>query len=220
MHPIDTPLNRPVEFFFRLVLVSAALLWLAMESSAGIITWLLPEIRAEVTAIDGNMTILSLELAHEGSRDTVRMRANLRYPSYYHDSPIYPLGWTPGTQGWYQVDLNASAALQSLLTMLIAILSWPHRTIREFVTRLLIAVPLVAILFALDTPLDLLGNFQEAVIHHVDPRGHSLLFDWGRLLEGGGSTALALTLAAVAISLGAQAGARQSAQESRPNSAI
>ncbi len=107
----------------------------------------------------------------------------------------------PHTEGWYQVDLNSAAMLQAPLIFLIVILSWPPRTSREFIARLLIAAPFILILFAINTPLELLGNFQQEVISQIDPKGIRPLFAWDKFLDGGGSSVLAMALAAVAISL-------------------
>jgi len=194
-------MDRPLRFLIRLLLVSFALLWLARLFTDDVIQFLLPVIRAEVTAIDDNLAILSLDLSPAGEGKTLRLRGNLARPQHYRQGVIYPLGWNSNTAGWYQVDLNAGAALQSSLILLIAVLGWPQRSAADTAACALIAVPLTVILFVLDTPLDLLGNFQEAVIRDLDPRAISPLFAWDKFLAGGGRTALALAFAAIAISI-------------------
>jgi len=186
-----------------LVLVCAATLLLAKLYSNDVVALLLPVIAAEAQVLDDNVSIRDLILTRERSGDTVLMRANLVRPLHFKNWTVYPLGWKPRPAGWYQVHLNAHGVLQSSLILLIVVLAWPQRTGKELTFRLLITAPLMVILFALDTPLDMLANFQEAVIRGADPQAIRPLFEWARFLEGGGSAALALAFAAVAISLAA-----------------
>jgi hypothetical protein len=201
--PIDTLSSHPRRFFVRLLLVSLVLLALTRTYSTEIVALLLPAMAAEMTALDDNVSIRSLELGHDGPGDTVRLRANLVRPFHFKSWVAYPLGWTSHADGWYQVDINARAVLQSSLILIIAVLAWPQRALGEFIARVLIAVPFTVILFALDTPLNLLGNFQEAVVRDLDPLSTCPLFAWGKFLEGGGRIALALAFAVIAISLAA-----------------
>ena len=75
-------------------------------------------------------------------------------------------------------------------------------------------------MFSLDAPLDLLGNFQAIVLHTADPNTTPLLFDWDKFLEGGGSAAIALAFAVIAISLasrGAECGVNSAVPASDPS---
>jgi hypothetical protein len=200
------PRLRPARLLLRLALVSVAVLWLAKQYSGDVVGQLLPVMRAEIAALDDNVAIGSLQINREHGTETVRMRANNLRPIYFKQYIIFPLGVRPHSNGWYQVDANVRGALLSSVIFLIAMLSWPQRTTRELVLRLLIAVPFLAVLFGLDAPLDLLGNFQATVVHTVDPDTTPLLFKWDRFLQGGGSAAIALAFAVVVISLAARAG--------------
>jgi hypothetical protein len=189
---------NPRSFLVRLLLVSIALLSLARVFSNDVVALLVPAIRAEVTALDDNISVLGMELTRDASGDLLQMRADLQRPRQFSKGIVYPFAWRANIRGWYRVHSNAMGTLQGCLIFLIAILICPQRDYREFLIRMLVAVPLVIILFAVDAPLDLLGNFQEAVARHVDPHAIRPLFVWDRFLEGGGSTAMAF--AAIAIS--------------------
>lgn len=186
------------------MLVTIAVLCLAKVFSDDAVALTLPAVRAEMTTLDDNVTILSLELTHEGGRDSVRLRANLVRPVYFKSRVIYPLGWIPNTEGWYQVNLNATAVLVSPLILSILVLSWPPKTSREFLTRIMFATPFALILFAIDKPLDLLGSLQQDVISQIDPNAKCALFVWAKFLEGGGNSVLALAFSAVAIATAAR----------------
>jgi hypothetical protein len=185
----------------RLLLVSIVLLWLAKLFAVETVVALLPIIRNEVTALDGNLSVQSLILARENAGDTVLMHANLLSPMHFRDHIFYPVGWGSHATGWYRVHLNAAAVLQSSLIFLILILSWPQRSMFELAARCLIAAPLLIVLFAADAPLELLGNYQQAVIGGLYPNVSRPLFVWDKFLEGGGSGALALGFAAIAIAI-------------------
>jgi hypothetical protein len=192
---------NPLRVLARLLLVSLAILSLARIVSVEAVALLLPVIKAEVTALDDNVSIFSLDLSQDGPSNTVRLRANLLRPIYIHNSVVYPLGFRPHTEGWYQVNLNTRGVLQSSLLLLIIVLSWPQRSMRDLPRRLAVALPFIAILIAIDAPLELLGNLHQVVLHDVDPQGFHAMFAWDKFLEGGGNCALALAFAALAIVL-------------------
>jgi hypothetical protein len=190
-----------VSFLVRLVLVSIALLWLAKLFTVETVGALLPIIRNEVTALDGNLSVQSLALAREDAGDAVLMRANLLSPMHFQDHIFYPLGYGPHAAGWYRIHLNAAAVLQSSVIFLILILSWPQRSMFELAARCMIALLLLSVLFAADAPLELLGNYQQAVIVSFYPNVSRPLFVWVKFLEGGGKSVLALAFAATAITI-------------------
>jgi hypothetical protein len=193
------PPAAPLRFLIRLSLISLALLWIAQIGASHMVAALLPAIRAEVEALDGNISISSLDLSQDGLSNVVRMRANLLMPIYTQHYVVYPRGWKPHTSGGYQVMLNARSVLESSLILLIAILSWPHQTLRELMARLWIALPLCALLIAIETPFELLGNFEHAVLRDVDPHVFQASFAWDKFLDGGGNLVFALASAALAI---------------------
>jgi len=194
----------PLSIVLRLALVAAALLLLARSYAVDAVAALLPVIGAEIKALDDNITIGALEVAGDSDRDVVRLRANLLRPQVFEGQMIYPLGWKPNTNGWFQVRVSARGVLQSVLIFLAVVLAWPVYGGREFTLRAALALPFGALLFAIDTPADLLGNFQEAVVRRIDPQATTALFTWDRFLEGGGSAALALGFAVVAIGIAAR----------------
>ncbi len=196
--PVARRRGNPV----RIALVLSGGLWIAADRATTLVACVIPPIRFEITRIDDNIIVNSLEIVHSDGADTLRMRANLRYPAYVRDRQVVPFGWQPHTEGGYQVNLKVLAVLQAPLVLLMLVLSWPQRSLREFLSRLLVTAPLALLLFCIDAPLDLLGNFHEAVIRNVDPAAKDPLFTWARLLEGGGRLALGLCLGGVAITLG------------------
>jgi hypothetical protein len=190
--------SRPL---LRLLLVGIALLGLARPETNGAVSALLPLARAEIAALDRNIDISALAFEQTASGSLVRLDANLIHPFEWKGHVIEPLGWRSSARGWYRIELAAGAVLQTPLVFLIVLLSWPQATPRELLARAAVGMPFGMLLFALDTPLLLLGNFQQEVVRAVDPMALRPLFLWDRFLEGGGGFALGLALAAVCLSL-------------------
>jgi hypothetical protein len=192
-------LSRPLLFVIRLTITSVAVLSFAQLFSANLVERLLPAFRAAIYRLDDNITIFSLNVVQEDLGNRVRLRGNLWRPIYINHSVVYPMGWKGRPNGGYQVHLNVGGVLESSLLLLIVILSWPHRSIREFALRLSLALPAMAVLLAIDAPLELLGNFRHEVLIEVDPHGFQPMFIWDKFLEGGGNCVLALAFAAMII---------------------
>ncbi|HXN11283.1 MAG TPA: hypothetical protein VN859_08565 [Steroidobacteraceae bacterium] len=190
---------RPLRLLLRLAVASLAVLLLARACALPAVGQLLPAMRTELSALDPDLSIRSLSLIREDSGTVVRLRANLLHPIQVGERTAYPVGWGTGTEGGYEVMLGARGVLQAALLLLILVLAWPLRTPGELGMRLLVALPLCAVLIGLDAPLDLLGNFQHIVATGADPEQFIPMFAWARFLEGGGSLALALAAAGITI---------------------
>ena len=191
--------QRPRRLLLRLGVATLAALLFGRYCALPTVAQLLPAMRTELTALDPDLSVRSLELSREDSGTAVRLRANLYHPIRLGERTAYPVGWDTGTEGGYEVMEGARAVLQAELLMLILVLAWPMRTWGELGVRLLIALPLCAVLIGLDAPLDLLGNFQHMVATGADSDRFLPLFEWARFLEGGGSLALALAAAGITI---------------------
>jgi hypothetical protein len=190
---------RFAEIALRLGVAAGAVLALSQWLGPAVLAPLLPVVRSELELIDANVLVNSITLGTWHGRASLMLQANLRYPWQHGSSLIQPLGWPPNPPGWYLAAVSESGALQSVALFGILAIAWPARGVRHAVARGLIALPLAALLFALDAPLDLLGNFQQRVLASVDPASLVPLFRWAQFLEGGGNLALAITLAALTI---------------------
>src|SRR5271166_917997 len=93
----------PARFLLRLALVSMAVLWLAKQYSANVVELLVPVIRAEILALDDNISIESLQITREQGALTLLLRANTLRTIYFKQFIVFPLGVRPQTNGWYQV---------------------------------------------------------------------------------------------------------------------
>lgn len=186
-------------FALRLVAVAVVILALVQPFALVLVRVELRPMRAEVAALGADYRVMSLDLGREGPSSTVRLRANLRQPIYVHGRWVLPFGRPPFPPGFYQINLDARGVLQAPLIFLIAVLSWPVIGAMQMLARLFLAVPTLGVLLALDAPLELLGNLQEAVARQWHLEGLRPLFVWDKFLEGGGNAVLALVLAVCVI---------------------
>ena len=190
----------PRNFLWRVAGVAVLLLAAAHWLADGMVAAALPAIRAEIGLIERNIDIGSLALTHKGGSDLVTLNADLAYPLYLGAVAVNPLGWHPGGHGYFQVRTSARGMLLAPLVMLLGLLAWPAATARAMLVRLAIGLPLLVVLMAMDTPLDLLGTFLHSAIHHAGLSPTIPLFVWAQFIEGGGSIALALAMAVATIS--------------------
>jgi hypothetical protein len=195
-------LRRPL---VRLALVGLLALVLAALLGNRIVAVAVPAVREEILLLDDNIEINTLEVVKDGDAHLLRLRANLIRPLYLGATIIFPLGWKPHTNGWFQISANARGALAAPLLFLVACVGWVSRSRQETLFRCALLLPGCALLFAIDAPLDLLGSFQQAVFRtgHLD--GDRPLFMWARFLEGGGNTAMAVALAVIVNGVAARA---------------
>ncbi len=88
-------------------------------------------------------------------------------------------------------------ALTHPIVLAAAALVWPGLSWRGRLLRLLLSLPFLVLLEALDAPLVLASSINDLLTYSLNPQGDaaSKLIDWVRVLDGGGRYALAITAA-------------------------
>jgi hypothetical protein len=103
--------------------------------------------------------------------------------------------------------VNASTpmyvALVHPIVLAAAALVWPRLHWRARLLRLLLSLPCLLVLEALDVPLVLASSIGDLLSYSLDPAADaaSLRVDWTRVMDGGGRFALSLALAFAAALL-------------------
>ncbi len=78
------------------------------------------------------------------------------------------------------------------------VLVWPGLSLRRRAERLLVSLPLLALVEALDIPLALAGGIEDLLFAPAQtPRG----IDWSKLMDGGGRYALSFATAGIAAAI-------------------
>lgn len=105
----------------------------------------------------------------------------------------------------FTVDASSPVyiALIHPIMLAAAALSWPRLTWKGRWLRLLLSLPFLLLLEALDTPLVLASSVLDWLSYNVNPAADdaSKLLDWGNVMDGGGRYALTLAAAVIAAGL-------------------
>jgi hypothetical protein len=192
--PVNLP--RLPELFGRTVLAAAFVLGAAWFGAPRLSQSLVPVLRAAVEFAEPRFLIYSMEFTDDSGRSVLCMRANLARPTRVGKTMAFPVGWN-GPKGGYQVQVTGLLGYPMLL--LIALLAWPVARWREMGLRLLLCVPIAAVLLLLDGPVTMLAETWYAVRQQWEPGSFSPLMALSRFLMGGGGYALALLGAAVVV---------------------
>jgi hypothetical protein len=184
------------ELFWRTALAAAFVLGAAWFGAPRLSQTLVPVLRAAVEIAEPRFVVYSIEFTDDSGRSVLRMRANLARPTLVGNTMAYPVGWN-GPQGGYQVQLTGLLGYPMLL--LIALLAWPVARWREMGLRLLLCVPIAAVLLLLDGPVTMLAETWHAVRQQWQPGSFSPMMAVSRFLMGGGGYALALLAAVVVV---------------------
>lgn len=113
------------------------------------------------------------------------------------EGQIMPAGFT--------VDASTPMyiALIHPIVLAVAALVWPRLTWRGRALRLLLSLPFLVLLEALDTPLVLASSIRDLLSYSANPVADaaSKLIDWTHVMDGGGRYAFALAAAFAAAGL-------------------
>jgi hypothetical protein len=193
---------NPLKLICRLIVVSIAVLWLAHAYQRVVLTTLLPLIRTTLESVQDTFVVQSLDVSTDGPNEVLRMRSNFASPTYVNGRTFFPIGWQSTQQGGFEIALTAGGTLLYSLLTLIVILSWPVVQWREYVSRLVVALPLMLGLVLLNVGVTFPAELWKP-IHDEWLAGITWpLLVASRMLMGGGGLILGLLCGAVAIALG------------------
>jgi hypothetical protein len=192
----------PTSIAARAVVVTGLLLWMANVCASQIVGPLLHPIRGAIETFGGEFRVLGLELASEGGRTTMRLRADLQQPIELAGRTLYPLNWNAEDAGWMQVDLAPGGLLLYPVLLLTLAFTWPAAQAHEWVMRLGIALPLAFLVFLVPATVTLLAELWFPIHDDHDPGSTWPLLISSRFLMGGGGQVLSLFLGLVSIALG------------------
>jgi hypothetical protein len=173
---------RLAELAIRLLLVGALLVTAARLLQTTLIRPLLPLYGATVVLLAPQFTLQSLE------------------PVEFAGHTVVPIGWlASGQQGGYEVSLSLTGLLQYPTLALLILLAWPAANLRVLGTRLLLAVPITALLLLTEAPTTIVAELWSVVRNQADPGAICYWMVWSRFLMGGGGLLMAGILGATGV---------------------
>lgn len=181
---------QPIELIARALLAAALVLGTLHLLQWQLLQRLLPAFDTGVRLLGEKFSVLQVALVGQPA-PAVRFVANLAVPVQYAGHMVYPFGWNGGPGGAYQVLLSLPGLLQYTALLLIIVLAWPATRWREYPLRLLLALPLVALLLLAEAPMTVVAELWSAVRNQADPAAFCGWMVWSRFLMGGGGLLIA-----------------------------
>jgi hypothetical protein len=162
-----------------------------------IVAPVVPLLAATVPILDPHFKVLSAWIEESGASRTVEVRADLSGPLEYAGRTLNPLG--SDTHGLFQVNITVGGLLQYSGLLLIIALAWPVRTALELPLRLVLCVPLMALLLVLEFPCTVVAEMWTLLRDQFAPDRFNGWLVWSRFLMGGGGLLIAGLLGALVV---------------------
>jgi hypothetical protein len=194
---------NPLKLISRLIIAGSAVLWLAHVFQGALLTTMLPLIRTTLENVQDTFVVQSLEVATNETNEVLRLRANFAGPTYVNGRTFYPIGWQSTQQSGFEISLTVGGALLYSLLTLIVILGWPAVRWREYVSRLVVALPLMLGLVLLNVGITFPAELWEPIHDEWMADITWPLLSASRMLMGGGGLILGLVCGGIAISVSA-----------------
>lgn len=186
----------PRELALRVAIASVLILGVMHLFQQPAARALIPVFRTVISLLGDSFVIEDVRVAEQGASDAVRFRANLARPITVDGRTIYPVGWNGAPEGGFQITYTVSGVLSYVALLLIAVLAWPARDVREYALRVCLSIPSAAVLLVLDVPTTVLAELWNELFDWADIGRLSGWMIWSRFLMGGGGYLLALLMAA------------------------
>lgn len=177
----------------KLMLALPMLMWLSNRYAVNYAELFLPLYRVVLNAALHDYSVLSIGVSTQNGEAVVVAKL-FAFQEQLIGGRYLPAGFT--------VDASTLVghALKHLVIIMTAAIVWPRLTVSERLMRVLISLPLLIVIEALDIPLVLASAVRDLVISNVAPdlAARSWLINWTHIMDGGGRIALSLTAACVA----------------------
>jgi hypothetical protein len=188
----------------RLVIASAVLLPIAVIHGETLVNAYLPVYRSVFAWLADDFKLKSLAIDREGVDRVIRAAVSWQPLIVINGKPILT-----NSSGIANASTLLAHALQGPIVAVLVCVIWPSlhndRTQRrydqwlEFLTRLLLLLPMLMVLVALDIPIVLAGELWSMAMEALDPTGSYLVVILKSFLQGGGRYALAIATGLLAV---------------------
>jgi hypothetical protein len=185
----------------RFAVISALVLGGSYELRYVLIKPLIPVFREIIWIVSPEFTFYSIGIVQDGPSEMLKFRANLVAPIEYGGRTIDPIGWSDGLQGGYEVGYLLSGIFLYPGFLLIGVIAWPAKTMREFGLRMALTLPLLGFLLCVDTPSTTMAGLWNVIRNYYSVSAPVYSMVWSRFLMGGGGLAIAGALGLCAISV-------------------
>lgn len=180
---------------WRLMAATALVLTAACFFSRDAVQLLMPVLSAALGIVASDYTILRFDFFDDRHNASIGALVRLDHTLVLGGRAIVPDG-----QSVMGVGTTVGTILQPVCIALTLVLAWPAPW-REILLRLAVALPLLALVVLIDTPLSMWAWLWDVQLRMHDPERLSPLVWWNIFLNGGGRLALGLVAGALSIAL-------------------
>lgn len=182
---------------------------LVLTQGSALLAWTLPFQSALIEALQPNHVAI-LTITEEGSLPVIQLS-----PLTVHDRQLSPRHWVPAQTRLPTLRTDIGHALVPFVVLMTVLISWPAVNPREWMLRVLAALPWSVVMLALTSPVLLAGRLEILLIDAGASVGvtlqQSFLVTLTLFMEIGGRWLIAMVAAIACILLGARLGRRHAA---------
>ena len=188
-------MRRPLrDFALRLVVIAAILLTLGRVFGTAVVTPMLPAMAWVIEAVDDRFRVEQVRIADRKADTFIELKAT--------PVRIFMLGnrvLMPDAKLFFEPAVLVGSVLQPVILFLAIILAWPGASLRTLGPRLLLSVPVIALLLVVNVPLGFVGVMLDFREHFPDIPVAPLVY-WNDFLQTGGPLALAIAAGVLVVS--------------------
>lgn len=198
----------------RLLIAAAVLIPIAVNFGESIVRAMLPMFEVVFERVADDFKLLRLTIDNEGADRVLRATVMWKHITFLGGHVIYP-----DPRGTANASTLLAHALQGPLVAMVTACAWPtarvagasvSRVWADFGIRLLVLLPLIAILIGIDIPVVLAGEIWHFILDALAPGTSSVLVTWKLFMQGGGRYALGFGAAILAVHVGQSIATRKS----------
>ena len=187
-------MRRPLrDFSIRLVLIAATLLALGRVYGTAMVTPMLPALAWVIETVDDHFRVDRMSIVNRKADTAIELKVTpIRLLMLGHRVLI------PDAKLFFAPSTLLGSVLQSIILFLAILLAWPCARLWAFFARLLLAVPMIALLLVTNVPLGFVGVMLDFRQNYPDIPVPLLAY-WNDFLQTGGPLALAIAAGVLVV---------------------
>jgi hypothetical protein len=185
-------------FAIRLVILAALLLTLGRVYGTAVVTPMLPALTWVIEAVDDRLRVDHAIIVGRSADTVIQLKVTQIRMLFLGDRLLMPdakLHFDPTTL--------VGSVLQPVILLLAIVLAWPADGLRALPARLLLAVPMMALLLVVNVPLGFVGVMQD-FREYLPAAPVTPLVYWNDFLQTGGPLAMAIAAGILVVSAAAR----------------
>lgn len=181
-------------FAIRLVILAAILLTLGRVYGTTIVSPMLPALSWVIEAVDDHLRVDHASIVNRSADTVIQLKVTPIRILVIGDRMLMP-----DAQLHFDPTTLIGSVLQPVILLLAIILAWPVTRLWALPARLLLAVPMMALLLVVNVPLSFVGVMQD-FREYLPTAPVTPLVYWNDFLQTGGPLALAIAAGVLVVS--------------------